>query len=137
MVAEPCSATLHQECSFSMVAGLCSVTTTTKESQCVTFLGTATDRKLAPGPNPDLQAHDSLLVGGIHSDMRHQTCNQGISVCNLLGFCDGSGAGSRAESRTPSTRFLDCGLGLRGRSEISPEATREGTPTGTPGTSFK
>ena len=42
--------------------------------------------------------------------LRHHN-NQGISVCNLLGNCDGTGAASRTESRTPSTRFLDCGLG--------------------------
>ena len=43
----------YHECSFSMVAELCSVTTTPKESHCVTFLVTATGRELPPGPNPD------------------------------------------------------------------------------------
>ena len=35
-----------------------------------------------------------------HADMRPRTHNQGISVCNLLGNCDGTGAAPRTESRT-------------------------------------
>ena len=49
----PGTSPFYHECSFSMVAELCSVTITPKESQCVTFLVTATGRELPPGPNPD------------------------------------------------------------------------------------
>ena len=75
----------------------------------------------APRTESRTQAHDSMLVRErIHSDMRSRTPrlhekelpkstwdffqviprNQGISVCNLLGNCDGTGAAPRSESRT-------------------------------------
>ena len=57
---------------------------------------------VAGGNTPRGVLHDSLFVGDriAHADVLPRTRNQGISVCNLLGNCDGTGAAPRTESRT-------------------------------------
>ena len=63
-------------------------------------------RSRTHGLGPTVPDTWSRTHGLGHSDMWHQTCNQGISVCNLLGNCDGTEHKVPDRNRTPSTRFL-------------------------------
>ena len=69
--------------------------TSTRESSCGWWVPSQGDGDCSPD-RCRTQAHDSFFGDRIaHADVRPRTRNQGISVCNLLGNCNGTGAAPR------------------------------------------
>ena len=64
-----------------------------------------------------------FLLHGTRAVLRHHN-NQGITVCNLLGSCDGTGAGSRPESRTQAHDSLIVGETIH--SDMRPRTRNQG-----------
>ena len=89
--------------------------------------------RIPPAPSWDQwHRHLTLFVSRSSvADVLSRTRNQGISVCNLLVPCDGTGAAPRTESRTQAHDSMLVGeKDTFGHAVSDPEATREGTPKG-------
>ena len=62
----------------------CCLGLATKESQCVTFLGTATGRGLPPGPNPEPKHTILCLWSRTRSPCWRNLCSATLSLCMCM-----------------------------------------------------